>query len=455
MSMRQADDRLGTAPIGRLIRELALPGIVAQVINLLYNIVDRIYIGRIPEIGSLALGGIGISMPIILIISAFAAFATSGGAPLASISLGAGGRDKAEQYLNSNAGFILAVSLAVTVLGSVFLSPLLRFFGAQANNFSYAHDYMQIYILGTVFVLGTLALNSFISAQGEAMTAMRTVLIGAVSNIILDPIFIFLLGMGVRGAAVATVISQALSFLSSLLFLRSDRSRLKLTGIRIEPALLLQCLALGISGFTMQATESAVTTVFNRLLGVYGGELHVSAMVIMQSMIQITFIPLLGYQTGVQPLLSYNYGARNQQRVTAVLKISFILQFGFALAASLTAILFPHLVARVFTDDPVLIDVVARYLPIFMAGMSIFGLQMTAQMYFVGSNKPKHAILLAALRKLVLLIPLCFILSAKLGLKGIYMAEPIADAGSALTAGALLLFQLRSMKEGRERPDGA
>lgn len=283
MSMRQADDRLGTAPIGRLIRELALPGIVAQVINLLYNIVDRIYIGRIPEIGSLALGGIGISMPIILIISAFAAFATSGGAPLASISLGAGDRDKAEQYLNSNAGFILAVSLAVTVLGSVFLSPLLRFFGAQANNFSYAHDYMQIYILGTVFVLGTLALNSFISAQGEAMTAMRTVLIGAVSNIILDPIFIFLLGMGVRGAAVATVISQALSFLSSLLFLRSDRSRLKLTGIRIEPALLLQCLALGISGFTMQATESAVTTVFNRLLGVYGGELHVSAMVIMQS----------------------------------------------------------------------------------------------------------------------------------------------------------------------------
>lgn len=443
----QSTEQLGSAPLGKLIRELALPAIVAQVINLLYNIVDRIYIGRIPEVGSLALGGIGICVPIILIISAFSAFSVSGGAPLASIAMGKGNYDEAERHLNTNAGLVLLLSVLLTVFGLIFIDPLLRFFGAQTENFSYAHDYMQTYLLGTVFVLGTLALNSFIGAQGKALVAMRTVLIGAVSNIILDPVFIFVLNLGVRGAAIATVISQALSFFSVVLFLRSEKSRLRFSSIRIEKPLLKMCLALGVSGFIMFASESAVMTVLNRLLGFYGGELHVSAMVVMQSMIQMIFIPLTGYQNGVQPLLSYNYGADNADRVFGILKISFVLQFGYALAGSLIAILFPALIAHIFTPDPELIAIVEQYLPIFIAGMSIFGLQMLAQMYFVGSNKPKYAIFLASLRKIILLIPLAFILSSQLGLFGIYLAEPIADAGSALTAGALMLHQIRKYKK--------
>lgn len=443
-------ERLGREPVGKLIRELALPGIVAQVINLLYNIVDRIYIGRIPETGSLALGGLGICMPIILIVSAFSAFSSSGGAPLASIAMGERDYRKAERHLQSNAGFVLLLSLILMILGLIFLDPLLWFFGAKENNFSFAHDYMQIYFLGTAFVLGTLSLNSFISAQGEAMIAMRTVLIGAVSNIVLDPIFIFALHMGVRGAAIATVISQALSFLFTLWFLRSPRSRIRLNSLKIDYPLILQCIALGISGFTMYASESAVVTVINRLLGQYGGEMHISAMVVMQSMIQMIFIPLAGYQNGVQPLLSYNYGAKNRARVLSIMQKSFIMMFGYTLAASLTAILFPGLIAGIFTGDQALVDIIVKYLPVFMAGMTIFGLQMLAQMYFVGSNKPKYAIFLASLRKLILLIPLCFILSRSIGLFGIYLAEPISDAVSAACGGLLLFVQLRRYSQDKQ-----
>ncbi len=449
MAKAKTATRLGREPVGRLIRELALPGIIAQVINVLYNIVDRIYIGRIEDVGSLALGGLGIALPVILLISAFSAFASSGGAPLASIAMGKERYDEAERYLTTIAGFVLLLSILLTAAGFIFLDPLLYFFGAQENNFIYAHDYMQIYLLGTVFVLGTLSLNSFISAQGEAMIAMRTVLIGAVSNIILDPIFIFLLNMGVRGAAAATVISQALSFLSTILFLRSEKSSLKLKNIKIHPQHLKKCLALGVSGFTMMASESAVITVFNRLLGFYGGELHVSAMVIMQSMIQLIFTPLMGYQMGVQPLLSYNYGAGKKERVFKVMRISFILLFSYALIGSLFSVLFPQFAAGIFVGkngDPGLLEIVERYLPVFMAGMTIFGLQMSAQIFFVGCNKPKYAVFLASLRKIILLIPLCFILSSKLGFFGVYLAEPISDASSALTGGILLLYQIRRYK---------
>ncbi|MDO5696139.1 MAG: MATE family efflux transporter [Eubacteriales bacterium] len=444
-------ERLGQEPVGRLIRELALPAIVAQVINLLYNIVDRIFISRIPDVGSLALSGIGVALPVILIVSAFSAFSAFGGAPLASISLGAGDVDRAERLLKANAGMALLFGMLITVLANVFLNPLLRFFGARETNLPYAAEYLGIYLLGTVFVLGTLALNSFINAQGSSRIAMRTVVIGAVANIALDPIFIFTLNMGIRGAAVATVISQGLSFIAVLLFLLSKKSRLRLRGVSLEKRLVGESMKLGVSGFTMTATESAVMTVFNRLLSLHGGEMHVATMVILQSVLQMLFIPMSGYVGGVQPLLSYNYGAGNRARVRMILNRSLCILCGFSFLTALSAVLFPGIYARIFTDDPALAVLVRRYLPVFIAGMTIFGFQETAQMYFVGTNQALHSIFLASLRKIILLIPLCFILSAHFSVFGVYISEALADALSASTAGWLFFRQYRVLYARKER----
>lgn len=439
------ESRLGTAAIPGLIKELALPGIVAQIINLLYNIVDRIYIGRIPEVGSVALSGLGICMPIIMIVAAFASFAMQGGAPLAAINLGAGNQEKAERILKSGAGLTAVLSLIITAAGLYFKDRLLYFFGASDLNFSYASEYLGIYLIGSIFVLGTLALNAFISAQGQAKIAMRTVMIGAVSNIILDPIFIFAFNLGVKGAAIATVISQAISFFSVLAFMISPRTSLKLTGLALEGNLILDSVKLGISGFTMTATESAVTTVFNRLLGIYGGEMHIAAMVAMQSVMQMVFIPMSGYMTGVQPLLSYNYGAKKLERVKEILQRSLKMLISYTFIACMSAVIFPGFYANIFSNDSALIELIKQYLPIFIFGMSIFGLQNVTQMYFVGTNKPLNAMFLASLRKLILLIPLCFILTKIIGVKGVYLAEGIADFISASTAGVMLYLQMKKL----------
>ncbi|MDO5734360.1 MAG: MATE family efflux transporter [Eubacteriales bacterium] len=440
-------DRLGQDPVKSLIKELAMPAIVAQLINLLYNIVDRIYIGRIPETGSLALSGLGIAAPIILTLSAFSAFASFGGAPLASISLGAGDEKRAERLLQTNAGYSLLLGVLLTVLTTIYLEPLLYFFGAQESNLPYAASYLRIYLIGTTFVLGTLALNSFISAQGASRVAMRTVLIGAIANIILDPIFIFTLKLGVRGAAYATVLSQALSFITVLYFLLSKDTKLRLTGLRLDLKLFFESTKLGISGFTMIATQSAVATVFNRLLSVHGGELHVATMVILQSIIQMLFIPMNGYIGGVQPLLSYNYGAGNLQRVKEILQRSLILLCSFSFISAVTVALLPGLFAWVFTNDPELASLVRQYLPTFIIGMSIFGLQETAQMYFVGTNQALRSMFLATLRKIIILIPLCYILSARYSVYGVYLSEAIADASSASIAGLMFFSQYRKFKD--------
>ncbi len=455
-----ASDRLGTDPLGRLIRELAMPGIVAQVINMLYNVVDRIYIARIPEVGSMALSGLGIVMPLLMVFGAFSAFTTSGGAPLASIALGAGDQERAEKLLASNAGLMAVLGVLMTSLGLIFKEPLIYFFGGTEANFVYADEYLSIYLLGTIFVLGTLGLNSFISAQGEAKIAMRTIMIGAISNIILDPIFIFAFRMGVKGAALATIISQFISFTTVVSFLVSKNSKLRLRGLGFNPGLIWESVKLGIAGFVMSATQSAVVTVFNRLLAFHGGDLHVATMVVLQSIIQMIFIPMNGYIMGVQPLLSYNYGAKQYDRVNRIIKISAILLVGFAGTISILSILFPGAFAVIFTNDPALIALVRRYLPIFIAGTTIFGMQMVAQMYFVGSNQPGFAIFLASLRKVILLIPFCFLFAAWWGVIGVYAAEAVADALSAITSGLLLVWHVRRMKKLREenaepQPDGA
>ncbi len=440
-------NRLGTDPIRPLIKELALPAIVAQVINLLYNIVDRIYIGRIPEVGPLALSGLGIATPIILIVSAFAAFSAYGGAPLASLALGAEEHDRARRLLQSNASLNLGLAALITLLSQLFLPQLLQIFGAQTSNRPYAQAYLRIYLMGTVFVLMVMSLNSFISAQGEAKIAMRTVVIGAVANIILDPIFIFLFKLGVRGAAYATILSQAISMLAVLKFLSSSQARLRLRRLSFEARLVWQSVRLGVSGFIMIATESAVIMVYNRLLGAYGGELHVANMVILQSVMQMLFIPMNGYVAGVQPLLGYNYGARQYERVREILKNSLVLLFAFSFSTAVLAALLPGLFASIFTGDTALKALVIRYLPIFIIGMSIFGLQEIAQMYFVGTNQALKSIFLAMLRKVILLIPLCFLLAKRYGLMGIYVSEALADFCSASTAGFMFFHAYRSLKD--------
>lgn len=448
-----ASDRLGTDPLAKLIRELAMPGIVAQVINMLYNVVDRIYIARIPEVGSMALSGLGIVMPLLMVFGAFSAFTTAGGAPLASIALGAGDQKRAEKLLSTNATLMAILGFLMTTLGLIYKRPLIHFFGGTEANFIYADEYLSIYLLGTVFVLGTLGLNSFISAQGEAKIAMRTILIGAISNIILDPIFIFALNMGVKGAALATIISQFISFMSVLLFLISPQSKLRLRGLSFDIKLVWESVKLGIAGFVMSSTQSAVVTVFNRLLALHGGDLHVAAMVVLQSIMQMIFIPMNGYVMGVQPLLSYNYGAKQYDRVNRIIRISAILLVSFAATISILSILFPGAFAFIFTNDPALTLLVRQYLPIFIAGSTIFGMQMVAQMYFVGSNQPGFAIFLASLRKIILLIPFCFLFAAWWGVVGIYAAEAVADALSAITSGLLLVWHVKRMKKYRDEQE--
>ncbi|MDO5737644.1 MAG: MATE family efflux transporter [Eubacteriales bacterium] len=449
--MQKDTNRLGIDPLNKLIYELAMPAIFAQFINLLYNIIDRIYIARIPETGSLALSGLGIASPLILIVSAFAAFSSYGGAALTSLSLGAGEQARAERLINSNAVFSFGIGILAMVLVQVFMRPLLIFFGANSSNFIFAESYLRVYLLASPFVIAGLALNAFIAAQGESKIAMRTVLIGAVTNIVLDPIFIFVLKLGVKGAAIATVIAQIVSFVSVLLFLRAPTSKLRLTGFEFSLRLIVDSCKLGVTGFIMIATESAIITVFNRLLGLYGGDLHLANMVILQSVMQTLFIPMNGYVAGVQPLLGFNYGAKKVDRVKKILTKSLLILFIYSFSLALLAIFLPALFGRVFTREAALLSLVKQYLPIFIFGMTIFSLQEVAQMFFVATNQALKSVFLALLRKVILLIPLAIFLSARMGVLGVYLAEGIADACSATVAGILFLMAYRKLDKKMER----
>lgn len=436
-------ERLLSEPLNKLIKELALPAIAAQLINLLYSIVDRIYIAGIPETGTAALSALGMATPLVMTVSAFAAFAAYGGAPLASLALGAGNKQRAVKLLESNAVGTFVIAVLLTLLAQLFLPELLYFFGADRSNFVYALEYARIYLMGTIFALPAIALNSFISAQGEARIAMRTVLLGAVANVLLDPLFIFVFKLGTAGAAYATVISQACSVCAVLYFLCSTKAKLALRSLSFDWRLFLQSLSLGVSGFIMVTTESAVIIVYNILLAKHGGAMHLANMVILQSVMQMLFIPMSGYISGVQPLLSYNYGAGNMLRVKSILLKSFKILLSFSAFTALSAVFFPQVYALVFARTEELQALTVRYLPLFIAGMTIFGLQELAQMYFVGSNQVGKSIFLALLRKVVFLIPLSVFLSQIYGLTGIYLSETLADASSASIAACLFYFSLR------------
>ena len=442
------DKKLGTESIGKLIFSLALPAILAQLINVLYNIVDRIYIGHIPEIGDLALTGVGVTFPIIMLISAFSALAGMGGAPLASIKLGAGDKDEAEKILGNSTTLLLIFSVILTIVFMIFKEPLLYMFGASDNTIVYGLDYITIYLFGTIFVQFALGLNMYISAQGFAKTAMLSVLIGAITNIVLDPIFIFGFNMGVNGAALATIISQCLSAIWVLYFLISTKSKsiikIKRKYLHINKKITLSIIALGVSPFIMQATESLINIVLNSGLQRYGNDLYVGSMTIMMSVMQLLVVPIQGLTQGVQPIISYNYGAKNFDRVKKTFKLLIIISFTATTLGCLTIIIFPEIFVGMFTQKEELAVLTSQMIKIYMAGMWAFGIQMACQSTFMGLGQAKISLFLALLRKVVLLIPLALLLPIKFGVNGIYFSEPIADIVASFTT--LIVFLLSYKK---------
>lgn len=440
---------LGRDPIGPLLCRLALPTITAQVVNLLYNIVDRIYIGRIPLEGKLALTGMGVTFPVITLISAFSALVGMGGAPRASIALGAGEKDRAERTLGTCATTLWGIAVALTVLFLLFQRDLLRLFGASADTLPYAMQYLSIYVLGTIFVMTALGLNGFITAQGSSAVAMKTVVIGAVLNVVLDPLFIFVLHMGVRGAAVATVLSQAVSAAWVLRFLTGKNTvlRLRRSTLRIDTKLLLPAVSLGASPFVMQSTESLLIVAFNVSLQKYGGDLAVGAMTILTSVAQMIQLPLTGLAQGAQPILSYNFGAHRPDRMKQVVRYNILIAVLFAVSIWGVVQLAPHAVVHLFTPDEQLTEITVWALRIYMALGFTNAFQTGFQQSFVALGEAKISLFLALERKIFLLIPLIFILPHFFADKlfAVFLAEPVADVLAAATTTVLFLIRFRKI----------
>ncbi len=450
--MVKNDERLGNAPLGRLMVSMALPAVAAQVINVLYNIVDRIYIGHIPGYGELALTGVGVTAPILMVISAFSAFAGMGGAPQASIQLGKKNYEGAEKILGTSVAMLLLFSVVLTVVFQAFKTPILYAFGASDNTIVHAREYITIYLTGTVFVQFALGLNTYISGQGNAKIAMLSVLLGAVTNIILDPVLIFGFHMGVRGAALATVISQALSAAWVLRFLTGSNSviRIRRKQIRLDKKTVLGIGALGISPFIMQSTESLVMITLNTGLQKYGGDMYVGTMSIMASVMQLITIPVQGVAQGVQPIMSYNYGAGNLKRVKdTFLRMVLVCLAGTMVFAGI-AVLRPEFYARLFSSNEELTMLTCRYMPVYFLGITIFGIQMGCQTTFLALGQAKVSLVIALLRKIVLLVPLAVLLPRFMGVDGVYRAEPVADFTSVAVTMLLFFFTARKILSGEQ-----
>ena len=446
MSAGVNESRMGTERIGRLMVSMAVPSIIAQIINILYNIVDRIYIGHIPGVGAAALTGVGITFPIITLISAFSAFVGMGGAPLAAIWMGKGDRKHAEKILGSGACLLVIFTIVLMAVFYLFQKPFLYMFGASDATIGYSLDYMSICLLGTLFVELALGLNPFIISQGRSRIAMISIVIGAVVNIALDPLFIFVFGWGVKGAAIATVLSQAVSAAWNVNFLMGKKSSLRLSfcNIRSDFRIMGQICSLGISPFIMRATESLISIVLNRGLQMYGGDLYVGSLTIMQSVLQLFSAPLTGFTQGVQPIISYNYGAGKFDRVKKLYRSMIAVSFTISFVANMTAMCFPALYASLFTNDEELIGLVSRVMPIFLFGMLFFGLQNGIQPTFLALGQAKISLFIAMFRKVILLVPLALVLPRFFGVMGIYYAEPVSDIISAATA--CILFALNIKK---------
>ncbi|MBM6750622.1 MATE family efflux transporter [Mediterraneibacter glycyrrhizinilyticus] len=456
------DDKefLGKEPIGKLLLRLALPTVAAQLINMLYNIVDRIYIGHIPGIGATALTGVGVCMPLILIVSAFAALVGYGGAPRASIYMGKKDNDSAEKILGNCFTLQIIISLILTAILLIWNRDFLMAFGASENTIRYGVSYMNIYALGTVFVEVTLGMNSFITAQGFAKTGMLSVLIGAIANIILDPIFIFGFNMDVRGAALATIISQALSCVWVVWFLCGKKTTLKIRkkNIGLQPKIVLPCVALGTSVFVMQASESVISVCFNSSLQRYGGDIAVGAMTILTSVMQFAMLPLQGLGQGAQPIISYNYGAKNVERVRATYRLLLKSSLVYSCLLWLLVMAFPQGFAAMFTTDPELMRYTRTALRIYMAAALLFGIQIACQMTFNALGRAVESIVVAVVRKFVLLIPLIYIMPAIFSgdkARAVYMAEPVADAIAVTFTAILFAIQFKKTLAKLDAPQKA
>ena len=446
------ENELGIKPIKGLLWKMAIPAITAQIVNVLYNVVDRIYIGHIPKTGQLSLTGLGVCMPLIMLVSAFAALAGMGGAPRASIMLGRGDKDEAEKILGNCASLLFLVAVTLTLLMLFFAEPFLMKFGASENTIGYAMDYMQIYMFGTVFVQMSLGLNAFITAQGFAKISMKTTLIGAITNIILDPIFIFLLGMGVKGAALATVLSQLLSAAWVLRFLTGEKTILKLQkkNLKLQAKTILPCVLLGLSPFVMQSTESILNICFNSSLLKYGGDTAVGAMTILGSVMQFSILPLSGLCQGAQPITGYNFGARKADRVRESFGILLKSSVIYTTALWLIVMIFPRQVAMLFAGDGAFLDYTAWALRIYMALSLLMGIQLACQQTFIAIGNAKTSLFLAIYRKIILLIPLIYILPRFFEKKdmAVFLAEPVADFVAVTTTAILFAWQFKkAMKQ--------
>ena len=439
---------LGEGSVARLLMKLAVPTIVSQLVNLLYNIVDRIYIGHIPVEGVLALTGLGLCMPIIMIVTAFSGLVGSGGAPHAAIYMGKGDNEHAEQILGSCFELLIIIAVIITAAVELTAAPLLKLFGASSDTLPYALGYLRIYAAGTICVMISLGLNSFITTQGATSVSMKTVLIGAVINIVLDPIFIFGLKMGVRGAALATIISQFVSAVWVLKYLTGSKTRLRLlpANIRLSREIVLPVLALGMAPFIMSATESVLNIAFNSSLSRYGGDLAVGSMTVISSIMQLQMLPVQGLSQGAQPLLSYNFGAGRTDRVKRAFKLLVAFSLMYTLSFWALVQLFPQVFVHIFnSSSDELVSLASWALRIYMGTSGLFGIQMAVQMLFVSLGQAKLSLFIACLRKIILLIPLIFILPVFISDKvfAVFLAEPIADLISVIVCSLLCAVNFR------------
>ena len=452
MAEKEKRTDMGSGSVKKWMLELAVPAVVAQVINLLYNIVDRIYIGHIPGIGGLALTGVGLFAPILMLITAFAMLAGAGGSPRAAIAMGQGDREKAEKIMGNCFAVLMLLAVVLTVLFLKFCPQLIRLFGGSDATLPYALEYANIYICGSVFVLIVMGMNPFITTQGFSRVSMLTTVIGAAINIVLDPILIFGLNMGVSGAALATVLSQAVSAIWILRFLRGKKTILKLraANLKLDPAIIGPCLAQGVSSFVMVSTESILSISFTSSLARFGGDVAVGAMTVLTSINQLVSMPLQGICQGGQPLISYNYGAKNLGRVKEAFYCQFAVCVGYTGVFWLLLMTVPRMFAEIFTPDTALVNYAAWAMRIYFAGAFSIGFQLSCQQAFMALGQAKNCLFMACLRKIILLIPLIFILPNFFGNKAfaVFLAEPVSDViAAAATTTLFFRFFSRLMKQ--------
>lgn len=448
------EDLLGSEKIWKLCIKMGFPCVLAQVVNLLYNIVDRIYIGNMRGVGDYALAGLGLCAPILTLIAAFSSFVSGGGAPLAAKALGEGNHERAKKILNN--GFIMLCTFSVVLgLAAYFAkTPLLRLIGASENTFSYASDYLSVYLIGTLFVQLAVGLNTFLTAQGRSAFAMLSVATGAVLNIGLDPLFIFTFGMGIKGAALATVISQFASCVFVLCVLLGKKSTLRLNIKYMKPdfKIIGGIVGLGLAPFVMAATESVIGFVLNGKLKYWGdrqgagmGDLHVSSLAVLQSVMMLITVPVQGFTQGVTPILSFNYGAKNRERLKKTYFVTLAVCWAYCSLSAVLMMSVPHMFGRMFTYKDELLAVTDKYLPVFVAGMLIFGIQRACQTTFVAVTEAKISLFIAILRKIILLVPFAFLFPLGLGVGGVYWAECAADLTAATICGTIFFFRFRKI----------